>query len=122
MAKPTKGKGGRPRIEIDWIECEKLAELQCTLAEVAGWFKCSEDTIEARLKEAHSLSFPEYIKKFGAKGLISLRRKQLQKAMEGNTTMLIWLGKQLLGQRDKMEHSADQDKPFVLAYDDRPKQ
>lgn len=31
----------------------------------------------------------------------SLRRKQIQVAMSGNTTMLIWLGKQILRQSDK---------------------
>lgn len=30
----------------------------------------------------------------------SLRRKQIERAESGNATMLIWLGKQLLGQRD----------------------
>lgn len=35
-----------------------------------------------------------------AKGRATLRRLQVQEAMKGNITMLIWLGKQLLGQRD----------------------
>lgn len=30
----------------------------------------------------------------------SLRHKQYQQALKGNTTMLIWLGKQILGQRE----------------------
>ena len=36
---------------------------------------------------------------------VSLRRKQIEMAMKGagNVQMLIWLGKQLLGQRDKWE-------------------
>jgi hypothetical protein len=33
----------------------------------------------------------------------SLRRKQLQVAMSGSVPMLIWLGKQLLGQTDRQE-------------------
>ena len=32
----------------------------------------------------------------------SVRRKQIQMAMRGNYTMLIWIGKQLLGQREQM--------------------
>ena len=32
----------------------------------------------------------------------SIRRKQIQMAMRGNYTMLIWLGKQLLNQREQM--------------------
>ena len=39
-------KMGRPRIEIDKEEFEKLCDIQCTLTEIAGWFRCSPDTIE----------------------------------------------------------------------------
>lgn len=45
-----------------------------------------------------------------AKGNISLRRTQKQQADSGNATMLIWLGKQWLGQRDpsaRVEHSGE---------------
>lgn len=36
-------------------------------------------------------------------GLASLRRRQFKAAQDGNATMLIWLGKQYLGQADKQE-------------------
>ena len=36
-------------------------------------------------------------------GLASLRRRQFTAAEAGNPTMLIWLGKQYLGQSDKQE-------------------
>jgi hypothetical protein len=36
-------------------------------------------------------------------GKMSLKRKQWEVAMGGNVTMLIWLGKQNLGQTDKIE-------------------
>ena len=38
-----------------------------------------------------------------ANACASLRRRQFEKAMGGDTTMLIYLGKQLLGQRDIIE-------------------
>lgn len=38
-----------------------------------------------------------------------LRREQYKAAMGGNTTMLIWLGKQLLGQSDKSEQTVKVD-------------
>ena len=36
--------------------------------------------------------------------------------MEGNVTMLIWLGKQRLGQRDRLdaEHSGPEGKPIPV--------
>ena len=36
-----------------------------------------------------------------------LKRKQIQVALSGNVSMLIWLGKQYLEQKDKMEESGD---------------
>lgn len=97
--------GGRPRKEIDFNELDKLCGLQCTQEEIAGWFDCSIDTIEARIKEAHGVSFPEYFAQKRSSGKISLRRKQYETAMSGNPTMLIWLGKQYLAQSDKMDQS-----------------
>lgn len=99
----TKDKEGRPLIEFDWGEFKSLCKLQCTLIEIAGWFKCSEKTIERACKREQEMSFVDYYKKHSQEGKISLRRQQYKKAMEGNITMLIWLGKQMLGQADKSE-------------------
>jgi hypothetical protein len=108
---------GRPRKEIDWEQFDKLCSLQCTLVEIAGWFDCSEDTIERRVEEEYRVTFAEHYKKRSAKGKMSIRRKQFDVAMSGNVTMLIWLGKQFLGQKDKTEHSAGESaQPIVLAY------
>jgi hypothetical protein len=98
---PKKNRGGRPRIQIDWDEFDKLCLLQCTLEEIASWFDCSVDTIENRVKREKHCGFSEYSKKRGSKGKISLRRHQWKAAEKGNITMLIWLGKQVLGQSDK---------------------
>jgi hypothetical protein len=38
-----------------------------------------------------------------ARERVALRRMQWQTAMKGNTRMLIWLGRQVLGQRDTQE-------------------
>jgi hypothetical protein len=94
---------GRPLIEIRWDEFDKLCSLQCTLIEIAGWFNCSIDTIENKVKEAHSVTFSEYYAQKRSGGKVSLRRKQFETAMSGNPTMLIWLGKQYLAQSDKIE-------------------
>lgn len=99
-----KNKMGRPRIEIDWSEFDKLCRIQCTLEEIAGWFDCSVDTIENRVKEAHGITFSEYFAQKSTRGRSSLRRRQYTAAMRGDRTMLIWLGKQWLGQADKSEH------------------
>ena len=91
----------RPLKKIKWDEFDKLCALQCTLNEIAGWFECSVDTIERAVKREKSVNFAEYFEQKAAKGKISLRRAQWQVGVEKhNVGMLIWLGKQHLGQKD----------------------
>lgn len=105
---------GRPKIEINWFEFDKLCAIQCSLREIAGWFDCSEDTIERRVKETHDVTFAEYFDQKRGKGKIALRRKQYDVAMNGNVSMLIWLGKQYLDQSDKQETSSS----HIVKYED----
>lgn len=94
----------RPRIEIDREQFEKLCGLQCTKEELAGFFDCSEDTIERWCKREYHESFAVVFGKKRVTGKISLRRSQFRMA-ETNPTMAIWLGKQYLGQTEKREIS-----------------
>jgi len=105
---------GRPKIRIDWNEFDKLCLIQCTLEEIAAWFKCSVDTVERRCKEDKKLNFAEYFKKKSAGGRISLRRSQFKFANAGNPTLLIWLGKQYLDQKDKHDEKDSKDKPLPI--------
>lgn len=98
---------GRPKIEINWEDVRKLSLLQCTQNEIASFLGVSVDTL-LRRKE-----FCELHKKGMEEGRMSLRRLQWKKAQEGNTTMLIWLGKQYLGQSDKQELTGKDGKALV---------
>lgn len=95
-------KGGRPRKEIDLEQFKKLCGLQCTLAEIAGFFDCSEDTIENWCKRELGRGFSDAFKEWSASGKISLRRNQFRLA-EKSASMAIFLGKNYLGQRDNIE-------------------
>lgn len=92
----------RPKLEIDEKQVHKLAAIHCTMEEIASVVGCSVDTLEGR--------FSEVIKKARSEGKASLRRYQYLAAQGGNTAMLIWLGKQLLAQRDEPAPPADADK------------
>lgn len=94
---------GRPKKEVDFSVLEGLCRIHCTQAECASVFGVSIDTLAARIREEFDLTFPEYYKQFDGSGKASLRRAQMSKALSGNATMLIWMGKQLLGQRDKID-------------------
>ncbi len=88
---------GRKPVEIDLEQLEKLASLQCTDQELAAFFRCTTRTIEKRRKEP---AFKEALDRGKAMGQISVRRAQMRLLDSGNATIGIWLGKQLLGQRD----------------------
>ena len=96
-----KAKTGRPRIQFDLKEIESLGKLHCTYEEMAGWLGHDEETIRDRMQ--NEPAFLGAYKKGAGQTKMSLRRKQLQAAMDGNITMMIWMGKQLLGQTDKSE-------------------
>jgi hypothetical protein len=88
---------GRKAIPIDLVELEKLCALQCTDEEIASFLGVSTRTIESRRKQPE---FAAVMNRGRAKGRISVRRAQMKLLEAGNATMGIWLGKQLLGQRD----------------------
>ena len=114
MARTKSLKGGRPPVPIDKEQFEKLCAIQATEEEIAGWFKCSEETIRRWCKKTYGLQFCEVYKRLSANGRISLRRTQFKIAEAGNATMAIWLGKQILGQRDRQDVALEAEKDFVI--------
>ena len=100
------GKAGRPRKEIDKREFEKLCMLQCTRAEICSWFDVSEPTLIKWCKEAYGADFLTVFNQKREGGTISLRRMQWQLA-EKSPAMAIFLGKNHLGQTDKMEQTVN---------------
>ena len=97
---------GPDRKAIDQITVVKLARLHCTIAEIAEWFNVGEATIRRR--------FGTLIKQCQAETRARLRQEQLKLAMSGNATMLIFLGKVMLHQRE--DATADIEK--VLPWTD----
>ena len=94
---------GRPKKEIDQNQFEKLCSICCTQKEIADFFDCSIDTINRWCKRTYKLTFADTYEKKSSPGKISLRRWQFKAAEAGNTSLLIFLGKQYLGQSDRIE-------------------
>lgn len=96
-----KKKMGRPKIEVDLEMVESLARVGCTDEEIAREIGICLGSLKNRKKEQDFLTA---LKKGRTGANISIRRAQFIAGVEnGNVTMLIWLGKQMLGQRDKHE-------------------
>ena len=74
---------GRPRKDIDKTNFEKLCGLFCTLDEIAGFFDCSEDTIERWCKREYKQSFAEIsAKKRGLGQMIKDHRTKKKRKKE----------------------------------------
>ena len=58
---------------------------------------------DIQLKKSIRIKPAEYKDSISIEEKIALREKQIEMAMQGNVQMLIWLGKQYLGQLDKQE-------------------
>lgn len=117
MNKNTKNKKkmGRPRKYIDIKEFEKLCALQCTEEEICGWFGITDKTLNTWCRRNYdNQTFSEVFKAKRAPGKISLRRTQFQLA-EKSAAMAIFLGKQYLGQTDKVEQITN-DNDNVLKF------
>ena len=100
-------KGDTPaQDKIDKKQFENLCGLQCTLLEICDFFDVEDDTLNSWCKKTYGTTFSEVFKIKRGKGQISLRRTQWKLA-EKNPTMAIFLGKQYLGQKDKIEYTDD---------------
>lgn len=100
-----KNRGGRPRK----LKCDArtlatirgLGRIQATTRECAAVLNVSHPTFLDFAKR-HTEVY-EILEEGKSLGLRSLRRQQFRAAEAGNPTMLVWLGKQYLDQKDKAE-------------------
>ena len=93
---------------IDTKDVFKLASYGCTNVEIADFYGCDEGLIRK--------SYSEFLTKGRANVKIKLRKLQWQSAENGNVTMQIFLGKNMLGQQDKIEQTENEE-PLVWSND-----
>ena len=91
---------GRPKIDIKWDEVEKYLIAGASGQAIADTLGICNETLYRRCKEIYKMNFTDYVAKKRQKGNSMLHYKQYQAAMDGNVSMLIWLGKQRLGQKE----------------------
>jgi hypothetical protein len=83
-------------------------KLQPLMPEVAGWFGVHVETLQREIKKKYQCTFVEARERFGAGSKMNLRRAQIRNAVENmDTRMQIHLGKNWLGQTDKVENKVD---------------
>lgn len=99
---------GRPKSldGVDFKQVALLGRFRATHETMAEHFDVSVRTIERYMKDEES-EFCRVYKKAFAECKMSLAEAQVKSALDGNATLLIWLGKQHLNQVDKQEIKQD---------------
>jgi hypothetical protein len=99
-------KNGRPLYDLTderFATIVGMMKIQCTQDEICAIFEVDETTLNKALKRRGEDTFSTLYKKNQSHGRASLRRSQWKAAEKLNPTMLVWLGKQALGQKDHVE-------------------
>ena len=100
---------GRPKIILDEKKIAELSKLQCTLEEIAAVMGVHRATLMR--------NYAQIIDDNREVGKTSLRRSMWKKAInKDNTNMQIWLSKNVLGYKDKIE-SKNITEPLPLIID-----
>ena len=90
----------RPKKVINQKQFESLCAIQCTEEEICNVLDVSEKTLISWCNEVYGESFSKVFRQKRDLGKTSLRRNQWKLAENGNSTMQIWLGKQILKQSE----------------------
>ena len=97
------GRGENRRV-IDPVEVEKLAKLWCSWEEMSDFFGVPANTLK--------YNFSDLVAKGRSETKQALRRAQIKLALGGNATMLIWLGKNILGQAENPQSQGKEVLPW----------
>jgi hypothetical protein len=104
MKAPKESKAGRKPATIDWKLVDNLLKAGCAGTEIAAHIGVHPDTLYNHCKADHKTDFSAYSQEKKAAGDAILKVTQYQVAInDKDKTMLVWLGKQRLGQTDKRE-------------------
>lgn len=119
-----------PRKKLEWdaeqVETFKgLCMIFCTEDEICLVMRVTPAQLETLVnkyfrvevtgKASERITFDDAFDYFSANGKMSLRRRQYELAMDGDRSMLVWLGKQYLGQKDPDKAAKQPAKPKQAA-------
>lgn len=105
---------GRPRIELDPKQAKIFGYFRATYDTMAEQIGCHVDTIRAAMQDDKSEFSKEYKKGFSGMKM-KLSEAQVKTAIKDrNPTLLVWLGKQYLNQKDSPMPDEDVNKNYTV--------
>ena len=118
MATTKRGKAkkpvGRPRIELDPKQAKIFGYFRATYDTMAEQIGCHVDTIRAAMQDENSEFSKAYKNGFSSMKM-KLSEAQVKTAIEEhNPTLLVWLGKQYLDQKDNPMPDEDVNKNYTV--------
>ena len=107
----------RPQAEINWDIVAEYLEAGCSGAEIAAMLGISAHTLYDRCLTDNGIMFSEYSQQKREKGDLILKKVQFEAAIKDkDRSMLIWLGKQRLGQKEKGEQDIKVDGGINIVF------
>lgn len=103
-------KGGRPKFQLtvdQWRMFDAMCSAGALEVDIAEAFLVDRKTIDTMVKREREMGFSAYRRQKKGRGRAALAAKQYEMAMNGNTAMAIFLGKNWLGQSDKLSTDAN---------------
>jgi hypothetical protein len=95
----------RPPKEIDWKVVEQKMQAGNTAKKIAKDFNIDVGNFYDRFKKEFGKGFADFASDFYSNGNENLEYMQYMKAMNGDSKMLLWLGKVRLGQKESVDES-----------------
>lgn len=84
----------------DWEKIELYMKAGASQARVAESFNISHETLRKRFKEKYGEDYKNVNESLRRTGELLIEATQFQKALAGNTQLLIWLGKVRCSQKE----------------------
>jgi hypothetical protein len=110
----AKGKAGRPPHPIDWDRVVKMTMAGATGASIAHELGVLPALLYDRCQSDQGMNFTNFQILHRMRGDDMLKLKQFELAMKGDKSMLIWLGKNRLKQRDRQEFTTEGGAPIPV--------
>jgi len=109
----------RPIKHIDWDIVDTFLISGSSGTELAGLFDMHQETFYVRFQKHHGVGFTGYCQQKRSKGDAYLRHQQYLKAIgkstDGDNTLLIWLGKNRLNQKETPDQNADEERKMEFS-------
>ena len=102
--------------EIDWDKVDQWLAAGCNGIQCAAAIGVHYETLARHCKSEKNVEFVAYMQEKRSHGDAKLLAAQYHKALiERHPTMLVWLGKQRLHQKESVEQTSENEKHLVDA-------